>query len=213
METRRGRCPSGGGDQNRCQEKHSWAGDSAGALSCLGTPQWACQACSPARTETPLSQAQERSVSPPWRGQGCQLRTGVNTSFPHLSSCLTFMPESPGRPGSPSAPGGPCKKESLGSLGARAGPPASDKQKPRKSKGCAQVTQGSCRSRVRLQLLSLGRTIGLAASWQSLTLPSSWTLCLPMSAVYHTGAFGRQTRKIHDLHEVVGRKRPMVGQA
>lgn len=81
------------------------------------------------------------------------------------------------------------------------------------SKGCAQVTPGSCRSGVSLQLLRIGKTIGLAASLQSLTLPSSWTLCLPTSAVYHTGAFGRQTRKIHDLHKVVGRKRPMVGQA
>lgn len=179
----------------------------------MGTLQWACQACSPARTETPLSQAQERSVFPPGRGQGCQLGTGVNKSFSHLSSCLTFMPESPGRPGSPAAPSGPCKKESLGSLGARAGPLLQASQRPRKSEGCAWVTLGSCRSGVRLQLLSLGKTIGLAASWQSLTLPGSWTLCLPTSAVYHTGAFGRQTRKIHDLHEVVGRKRPMVGQA
>lgn len=92
-------------------------------------------------------------------------------------------------------------------------PLASGKQRPRRSKGCVQGTPWSCRSGVRLQLLSLGKTIGLVASWQSCTLLSSWTLCLPTSVVYHTGAFGRLTRKIHDLHEVVGRKRPMVGQA
>lgn len=198
------------GDQNRCQTKHSWAGDSAGALSCLGTGQWACQACSLARTETPLSQAQERSVSPSGRGPGCQLGTGVNKSFSHLSSCLTFIPESPGRPGSPTAPGGPCKKESLGSLGARAGPLPQASKDPERARG---MLRSHCRSGARLQLLSLSKTIGLVASWQSLSLPSSPTLCLPTSAVYHTGAFGRQTRKIYDLHGVVGRKRPMVGQA
>lgn len=82
----------------------------------------------------------------------------------------------------------------------------------------AQKEQGVCSGHTRelqkwvsLQLLSIGKTVGLAASWQSLTLPSGWTLCLLTSAVYHTGAFGRQTRKIHDLHEVVGRKRPIDG--
>lgn len=85
--------------------------------------------------------------------------------------------------------------------------------KPQKEHGLCSGHTRSCRSRVRLQLLSSGKTTGLVASWQSLTLPSSWTLCLPTSAVYHTGVFGRPTRKIHDLHEAVGRKRPMVGQA
>lgn len=107
----------------------------------------------------------------------------------------------------------PLQERVTGFSWSKSWPLASGKQRPRKSKGCAQVTSGSCRSRVRLQLPSLGNTIGLVASWQSLTLPCSWTLCLPTSAVYHTGAFGRLTRKIHDLHEVVGRERPMVGQA
>lgn len=132
-----------GGDQNRCQKKHSWAGDSAGALSCLRTLQWACQACSLVRTETPLSQAQERSVFPPGTGQGCQLGAGVNKSFSHLSSCLTFMPESPGRPGSPTAPGGPCKKESLGSLGARAGPLLQASKGPEGARGAFRAHLGA----------------------------------------------------------------------
>lgn len=45
----------------------------------------------------------------------------VSTSHFSLSSCLTFIPASPGRPGSPTAPGGPCKKMPLVPPTARAG--------------------------------------------------------------------------------------------
>ena len=117
---------------NKTGARENTAGQ--GTVQRLG-PGWGhCCDLSLARTETPLSHAQERPVSPPGRGRVCQLGTGVNKSFSRLSSCLTFIPESPGRPGSPSAPGGPCKKKSLVSPGTRDGPALQESKGPERAR-------------------------------------------------------------------------------
>lgn len=120
MQIRRGRSPSGGPRQ--VPEKTQVGRGQCRGSELLGNSTVNMPGLLPSQDRDPIIPSTRKPVSPPGRGQGCQLGTGVNKSFSHLSSCLTFIPESPGRPGSPTAPGGPCKKKPLFSPGATACP-------------------------------------------------------------------------------------------
>lgn len=178
METRRGKCSNGG----TRQVPGKTAGQGTVQRLCPGWGLYCDHSLT--RTETPLSHAQERPVSPPGRGRGCQLGTGVNKSFSRLSSCLTFIPESPGRPGSPSAPGGPCKKKSLISPGTRDGPALQVSKGPERARDMLRSHNREDRTGLRAAASEFGKTVGFGAGWQSLALPSScWTFRLRMSVV------------------------------
>lgn len=125
------------GDQDRCQRKHSCAGDSSGALSWLGTLLWPL----PSQDRDPLSQAQEKPVSPPGRGQAASLELVSTSHFPifHLVSPSSRSPQE--GQALPLHPVAPAKKKATGLSWSKGRPLASGKQRPRKSKGCAQVTQ------------------------------------------------------------------------
>lgn len=113
----------------------------------------------------------------------------------------------------PRHPAAPARKSRWSLLEQGLGPGFRQAKAQKEQGTCSGHTTGGHSSGVRQQLLSPGKTRGLGAGWQSLTLPSSrWTLCLPTNAVYHTGALGRHTRKIHDPQEVVGRKSQSWGR-
>lgn len=119
-----------------------------------------------ARTRSPARNT-ENSLSPHKKGpflfRGEDVAASwelVSTSQFSLSSCLTFIPASPGRPGSPTAPGGPCKKMPLVPPTARAGFDCKGGDNRQAQRG-----QGMCLRSHSRRDTELGAGYGLLGAW------------------------------------------------